>query len=237
MQAEQAAGGKPDYTMDALRELDNLDLQRRVERIDNRMAQRIARQLWEEFHRMWSVDHPEGTQQYRSLQFTQRRELLILHAELQRLRGCSFGAMVLEAPQLLRERWDELPALLRLLLRPPAGLNSEQAGRDLLDYSELLTGQSRGIPGVLVRSALRWGSILCLVVIPLLALLASRWNGNWLILMVAPGILYTFAYMAGIYRVESRQYMLALALFISFTDEFVERHQDGEWEYPEPTVV
>ncbi|MCB1188178.1 hypothetical protein KDL29_13520 [bacterium] len=222
IQADGMLSGKPSYAMVKLRQLDNRMLPARLERIDNQMARSIATEVWEEFHRMWSVDHPEGSKQYRSLQYVNERDMQVLYDELERLRQCSFGALVLEGPQILRERWDELHPMFRLLMRPPAGKRSSQAGRDLLDYSELLTGQRNGIPGVLIRNALRYGAILSLVILPLALIASMFWNSSWVSFVPMPGILYLFIYMSVLYRVESRQYMNALALYISFTDEFVE---------------
>ena len=220
--------GKPTYSHTVLESFDSLQLHTRIDRIDNRMAREVAVLIWNEFTRMWASDNPDLDPNRISWPLSVLRAVdrKFLYVELDELRRVCIGAMLLESPQLIRERWQELHPLLRMVMRPPAGKDSSNAGRDLVEYHELLTGQTSRVPGFIIRAALRWGAIGCMIILPFLAMLLAP-AGTKAGYVLLPSLLYVVLYLSVMYRVESRQYLRLLALYISFTDEFVTGEPDG----------
>ncbi|MCB1218419.1 hypothetical protein KDL44_13600 [bacterium] len=244
------SGLKPGYGRRELGRITTAMLRNRLSRIDNRTAHALARELLGQClssgPSSWALSTLAEFVEERPVELsadghilrlaTSARESLSLKilcpqpgyllGMLEKLRHVSFRDMVLLDPQQLQEEIESANPLVRLLL-PLKRLNdSRHIAEYLADNIDRLPRPHRGIPFRLQKLLNIWSPLAGILLIPLFSFWLSIGNVTKLALVPAT-LLYLIcllcyqSFMTGLIR--RRHFQRTLALYISFTDEFVEQ--------------
>jgi hypothetical protein len=214
--------GKPGYTPEQLRDMTVADLKARIGKIDNQQARNIAFKLWSLLENQYRNQYGQlaisDTHSVAALNRWPRHGLLRL---LEQLRRIDFGDMIAEGPQRLEEQLQSLHPFIRFL-QPPARLRlSFDSAEYLLRYLEFYLDPARQIPESFIRSWIFTLGMLASYLLPawLIYLLRDAPRRGWifsgLVLLMILGTLLSVLAIAG------HSQRRAIALYISFTDEFV----------------
>jgi hypothetical protein len=238
MSVDHSSGtiGKPRYTLADLYRIDNIILMKRLARIDNPLAHRIADVLYTRSgiggwtNKKWRPDlfmlkdgsvipggeiFEERPIKLRKLTGWRPQQLLSL---LNRLQQVSFRDLIADGPEAIREKLDTRPALLRLLFPTPRLEKTVHIPGALISQLEFLIGEKRSVPWVFLRALIpfipavtSFGPILPFI---------FREHPNFKLAMIAmvPSVLLGLFVMSWIQNYDRQR---LLALYISFTDEFI----------------
>ena len=209
--------GKPRYTLEDLRRLDQDILRARLSCIDNQTARDIATQLWnrvmacrrEMFRQPGKDGRPLSMKNLAGKNFP---ELPIL---LENMRLLNFSQIVISKSSMIIDRLQELPALTRLLLPNPYPRHSQHVADHLIRYLDLYINPHKRLPqhlSYLGFECIAWAGMICIVLRSLL-----DWPIWTLLIFLSPILLLS----SRITLTRNLQRVRLLALYISFTDEFV----------------
>jgi hypothetical protein len=218
------ATAKPAYSPQDLRRLNREVLLKRLVWIDNQTAREIATQLWNRtmsarpglFRNPGSSSRLFGMESMAGRKFDEMPELL------EDMRHVSFGQIVIGKSTMISDRLSELPALVRLLMANPYPRSSRSAADHLIRYLDLYLNPHCRMPQHLIYLGLEYFSWAGMLGIGFGSMLA--WPLWTLLIFFLPSLLL------GSRMTMSRnlQRIRLLALYISFTDEFVEREHHPE---------
>ena len=237
------ASAPPRYTEAELDSISSTDLHARLERIDNETAQAIAGRLYSmagiERLVMRTIpqaenaesDEPVGEDQHwvrqdNSLRLLAAARPQALLNKLRQMEGLDYGMLMVIGPQGIRERLRERPALMRLL-SPPIRLElSEDIADALVRYGEFLAAEDGRLPWTQYIPYLPLlPALLCLAVLFPMTMLPKVFFAlpMAIVMLLILGAGRFFSWFTNEDRLRK------LALYITFTDEFVvEPEEDGE---------
>lgn len=246
-------GLKPGYRREQLGSITLAMLLNRLSLIDNRTAHHIARELLGQWLSSGStmsalstlaelaLDKPAelsedvhilrtGLSEKHSASLAklcpQPRYLLEM---LGRLQHVSFRDMVMLDPQQLQEEIESTNPLLRLLLPQKRLTEARHVADFLADNIDRLPQPHRGTPYRLQKLVIAWLPVLAILAVPAVTL-AVKAIGYSLLTPAFAAVMFVFTLMlirsmlAGLIR--RRHFQRTLALYISFTDEFVGEDQE-----------
>ncbi|MCB1188230.1 hypothetical protein KDL29_13785 [bacterium] len=215
------------------------ELRGRVGRISNQQARHIAVRLWRFLQKAAQSDDTWQTavaSQDRPgfLLKTRKRRLLQL---LEQLREVDLGDMLVEGPESLQERFSPTHPLGRLIRPQWKPRNTDDLARFMLDHLEFLIDPSR-------RSKLTGSQVgRLLLMIATLATgfyflhsvvgFAAMGSSFSVLIIVALFLLVGAEYFVRMSKASPYETEQVLALYISFTDEFI----DDERQYEDSLVV
>ena len=227
------AAGKPGYSERDLDEIRGSHLRARVGRISNQQARHIAVGLWQILEGQVTSGRDSPTQlpdnwSLRKLAMEGGTQLLLQKDKLQ---SVDFGDMVVMGPEYMDGFLDNMHPFYRLIVSPPPVKSSFDIAKRLYDYMEFYTNPGQSFPQEFMNKV----HLVLLYAFAALAGLAERMfntNGDidWLLLiifLIACGLMLLLSFGHG----RARRVRI-LALFISFTDEFI----DDERQYDDPAV-
>ncbi|MCB1188218.1 hypothetical protein KDL29_13725 [bacterium] len=235
--------GKRLYSREDLDRITNQDLIDRMAHIDNELALDIAARIFEKLIRYVpratrieeerEMDYGQGPVSTRVLSplVTISRMGIVLPgmlvSMLQRFGKISFGRQVAEGPQYLRERLEDADGLGRL----ESGFSSIRDTSLIADYlisnMEVLSGE---------RPLLRWKYLrpvlqvfcFCIMLIALNAIFQSRFCNDYPYAMFGLYLLLLVSQAMTSFMLMNHTKIRMLALYMSFTDEFVAEDDKGE---------
>lgn len=226
-QTPLSSEGKPGYTPQQLRGITVADLKARIGRIDNQQARNIA-------YKLWTLLENHYRNQYGQLAITDSSTVAALNRLprsglprlLEQLRRIAFGDMIADGPQRLEQHLDSLHPLIRFLQPPAKVRHSFDSARHLSHYLEFYVDPARQVPESFIRGWIFTLGMLTSYALPgwLGYLLRDAPQRGWIFSgLVQLMILGTFLSVLVIAGYGQRR---ALALYISFTDEFVDNGEE-----------
>ena len=213
---------KPQYSLAELRRLDREALVARMNRIDNQTALEIATQLWNRTMTVRNNWMTGRNQRANSMEVMAGRRLAELPALLESMRKIDFGQIVIGKSTMSADRLQELPAIVRLLMGNPYPRDSRHVADHLIRYLDLYIDPHRRLPQHLSYLGLEWISRAGLICIVLRAVL--DWPLWTLFVFLSPSMLLGSRMTLS----KNLQRLRLLALYVSFTDEFVGEEQQRE---------
>ena len=142
---------------------------------------------------------------------------------LNRLRLFSFRELVAGGPEALRERLDQRPLLERLFTPEPRLKITEDIAPLITEQPECIVGIRTLVPQCAIRAIQPYFPVLFTFGPLAIVLLLGLRDSALLMLVLLPSMLALF-YVED--RIKTNERHLRLALYITFTDEFVE--EDGK---------
>ena len=222
---------KPLHSVQSLQGITVQQLHRRLHQVDNALAQPVAHALWNmmglsiNYRVSGLLGQGAGQSAWRTAGLAPGRLL----AMLRRMRKISFSRLVLEGPEEISGRLGLLNPLRQGRLKPPSARDPQRFASHLAACLEFYINPWQLLPWRPVRAVL---SLLAALAICLLAIwFMAGWHYQYEYDLLMIG----FVQLAGLallgllvydYSVLSEQRLLAL--YISFTDEFVTG--EPEWE-------
>ena len=214
--------GKPGHTPEELNSITVADLKARIGRIDNQQARNIA-------FKLWSLLENQYRNQYGQLSIKDRHTVSALNrlprralpAQLERLRSIDLGDMIADGPQRLEAQLQGLHPFIRFLQPPARVRHSFDSAQHLARYLEFYMDPRRRVPESFIRGWIFGTGMLVSFLLPgwlgyLLHESALRaWIFGGLVLCMIIGTGLSAFSLAGFGQRR------LLALYISFTDEFV----------------
>ncbi|MCB1218426.1 MAG: hypothetical protein R3F46_12290 [bacterium] len=225
---------KPAYREPDLNAMLGSELRARVGRISNQQARHIAVGLWQILEGQVTSGRSSPPQlpdnwSLHQLAIGGGTQLLLL---LDKLQSVDFGDMVVMGPEYMDGFLDKMHPFYRLIVSPPPVKSSFDIAKRLYDYMEFYTNPGQSFPQEFLNKI----HIVLLYAFTALAGLAERmFNTNGDIDSV---LLYGFLLAAGLMLLLSHFHsrmrrVRIIALYISFTDEFI----DDERQYDDPAIV
>lgn len=242
--------GKREYTLDELRKIDTDQLRSRLDRIDNELAWRLAAELFLYAHeRNGKVDNSSSSARISKEVLETAANVRVarkdvspanfhnyylkeLRRNLEHLRSVQLSDYITGDPsQIVSRLYDRRPLIKLLTPKPRLSGMSDIVRFWLSNHQIIITGQT-GLPVVLMR--------IREFLITFTWLFVTSFALEWMfpgsmknmldkiLFSLIGGVLNSFV---GVYTRRDRS-KIAMALYISFTDEFI----DNERQYDDPAV-
>ena len=226
-------GGKPWYIREDLQMMMIGDLRGRIGRISNQQARHLAVGLWSQVQRCYrGLDRSllaDRRSVAQALAWRPNQLLLLLGA----MREVSFGSIIMEGPEHMNQYLDSLHPLLALFMPKSSVRRSYDNAARLAVFLEFYINPGQRLPERFVN----WIRLLAGVVIALGILAAdivylSSVESRHPALIFGLAILPILILIVSGREFQAFQRRRTLALFISFTDEFI----DDERQYDDPAL-
>ena len=222
--------GKPAYDLTLLRHMTIGELRERIGRISNQQARHIAVGLWQELAGCWrgmdARQLRDGATVVQALGWRPQALVELVNV----LRGMDFGQVIMEGPEGMDEFLERLHPLWRIFMPPPRLRRSFDNAKRLSRFLEFYVNPDRSMPaGVLNWLKLIGGLLVGLAMLygGMLYLKTQHQPPPWkLALAGLPAIIVIIAAGREFQAYFRRR---VLAIYISFTDEFMddEKQYDG----------
>ena len=218
------SGNKPAYDQDQLRSTTVTDLKARIGRISSQQARHIAVKLWQSVESCFLDQYGQmHLKDEHTIAQATRRHFTGMLELLNKLADIDLGDIIVAGPQELDRHLESLHPLVRLLLPPARTHNSFDAADRLGHYLEFYMNPDQRIPGTLREGLIFSFSLIVTFVGCLTAIILLKDNFAYkgyffggLILVLMAGVILSAIRFAGFGKKQ------AIALYISFTDEFMD---------------
>ncbi|MCB1221766.1 MAG: hypothetical protein H7A35_14235 [Planctomycetales bacterium] len=227
---------KPWYDYEALRHITLGELKTRQWMITNEQARVIAQRLWKitedswnrgRRRRIWNNPNDEWT----AMRFVSGASGSLPHS-INELRGVDFGDLIVEGPDRLRECIARMNPLMQLFKGRPRLRNTEDCADFIVHYLEFIRYPGTSLTMPFILEAIWWIAVLGFV--PFwFWLQGSAGRGqvsNEVIIMAIAAVAGASLLTA---HNNGRARVRAMAVYISFTDEFIESDAPMDGNLPQ----
>ncbi|MCB1188231.1 hypothetical protein KDL29_13790 [bacterium] len=216
---------KPWYDYEALRHITLGELKTRQWHITNTQARVIAERLWKLTEDSWDRGRRRGifnrpNDEWTAMRFVSGASGSLPHS-INDLRGVDFGDLIVEGPERLRECIDRMNPLMRLFKGNPRLRNTEDCADFMVQYLEFIRYPGTSLTMPFLLEVVVWIGMLGSIGF-WLWLQYNGGKGNADTVVMATAVLAMLGIRLLGANNDGKARVRALAVYISFTDEFIE---------------